>query len=354
MCLALLCLMIFPLLVSCTPDASGDTDVTTPGADVTTDGNATEEGGDLKLVGGQNEYTILRPDSLSALYELEAAIILKNAIQSACAGNKIKIATDYKTNPVSDYEICVGEVARNGSAYNVDTSSLKSNEFIVKVCGTRIVIVGYTGYGTQKAVEWFVSQYLNVEEGALTSLSIPADFEYVGSFDFSNNIRIMTQNLLATDTEYEGYVKQDEWADRILVDLSQHTLAKRQPRILALIEKYAPDSLGVQECSASWRSYFDKKLSTIGYKFIGASKNGKIGIVYNTETLTLIEDGSVWLTEKPNSLKISKEWTNGSDGISERLAMYAVFEVNATGKRYIHFNTHIDTKKNEIIHIDWM
>ena len=38
-----------------------------------------------------------------------------------------------------------------------------------------------------------------------------------------------------------------------------------------------------------------------------------------------------------------------SDGLTERLGMYIIFEVIATGKRFIMFNTHIDTAKNNTV-----
>ena len=337
-------------LVSCI-GSSGSSDAETSDqssstSEVAEDNTQTAE--DLTVVGGENAYVVVRPDMLSAVYEKEAAILVNNALKAATGAN-YKLTTDYKTNPVSEYEICVGTLENRD--YTVNTDELKYNEFLVTVRGTRIIIIGYTSFGTQKAAEWFVNEYLNVDAGSLSELKIPTSLNHIGTFEVSDQIRIMSQNLLATDTEYEGYVKDPAWADRITVDLSEHTLAKRQPKILKLIETYAPDSLGVQECGASWRTFFDKNLESIGYARVGAPKNQKIGIIYNTKTLKLIEKGSIYLTENPNSLKISKLWCseNNAEGITERLAMYCVFEVIATGERYIHFNTHIDTRKNDII-----
>lgn len=339
---SLLCIFF---LFSCNDTATTpeDTTVTTEDSGITPEPNV-----DLTVIGGENTYVIVRPDDLSALFEKDAAILVNRALKAA-SGETHKMVTDYKTNPVSAYEICIGELINRDYTVNVD--ELNYDEFLVTVRGTRIILIGQTSLGTHKAAEWFVNEYLTVEDGSLKELKIPADLNYVGKFEVSDEIRIMSQNLLATDTEYEGYVKDPAWADRITVDLSQHTLEKRQPKILKLIETYAPDSLGVQECSASWRNYFDKNLESIGYERVGAPKNQKIGIIYNTKTLKLIEKGSIYLSEKPDSLKISKLWCseNNSEGITERLAMYCVFEVLATGERYIHFNTHIDTRKNEII-----
>lgn len=163
----------------------------------------------------------------------------------------------------------------------------------------------------------------------------------------------MSQNLLGTDTEYPNYVKNPKWAARITVDLDEHTIEKRHPRVIKLIEKYMPDSLGVQECSTHWRKRFNSgSLEAIGYARVGADKHEKIGVIYNTKTVRLIESSSIWLTEKPNELDLSIEWRESPDDrLIERLAMYAVLEVIETGERYIHFNTHIDLPWNKIIQL---
>lgn len=322
------------------------------------DGTTTAGGGDKSnpppaeevslVTDGKSNYQIVRPDSSSKNgFDTQAAIALNNAFKSAC-GSYLKIVNDWSDDDATDYELCIGDLTRNGKYYDADVSSLNDDQFSVKVYGKRVVFLSPTAYGVAQAVEWFIGQYLQVgsDEETIASLALPADFEYVGSFNVRTGIRIMTQNLLATDTEYEGYVSKGL---EISVKLEDHTLAKRQPRVLSLIKTYMPDSLGVQECSASWRTYFDANLSSIGYKRIGASKNQKIGIVYNTDKLTVVDSGSFWLTESPETLRISEAWGTSSDGLTERLAMYVVFEVKATGERYVHFNTHLDTKKNSII-----
>ena len=352
--LLLLAFTVLPLLFAC-GGADGKADDTTPADQQTPDTTpppettTAPEALDLTVFAdGATDFVILRPDSEDAAVEAKAASELCNAFRAA-TGKYIKITTDWKTNAVNEYEICVGNVARNGEYYNIDTASIPQDEFIVKVCGTRIVLLGNNEYGTSKAVEWFIENYLSATDASLTSLSVPADFSYSAKFEQPKTIRIMTQNLLGTDTEYQDYVKDPKWADRIKVDLSQHTLAVRQPRVLDLFKTYAPDAIGVQECSASWRTYFDKNLSKISYRRVGASKNQKIGIVYNTNTLKVVTHASFWLSENPEKLPISAEWGAPSDGLTERLGMYIVFEVIATGERFIMFNTHLDTTKNNII-----
>ena len=165
------------------------------------------------------------------------------------------------------------------------------------------------------------------------------------------NIRIMSQNLLGSDTEYPTHAKNPKFADRIKVNLDEHTMEKRLPRVIKLIEKYAPDSLGVQECCTTWRKLFaNGSLDSIGYVRLGATKHPKSSIIYNAKKLEVIESESIWLTEKPEELSLSVEWRESPDDpLIERLAMYAVFEIRESGERYIHVNTHIDLPRNSII-----
>lgn len=340
--------LCLPLLAACTrPGNDGHNAASTTSADPAATTAPSADASPLALVAdGKPQYTIVRPDKADQS-EIDAAVAINQAIKRLC-GSQFKITTDWERNPVVDKEICVGSLTRNGSYYELSADGLKSNEFRVAVRGTRLILIGATAYGTAQAAEWLISNYIEKAADGST-LSIPANLDYTGSFELPTGLRIMTQNLLATDEEYENNAKDPAFAAKMTAKLSEHTIAKRIPRMLSLIETNKPDSLGVQECSKNWRAYFDNKLPAIGYTRIGADKNEKIGIIYNRATVKAIEDGSFWLTEAPESLKISKEWGSTSDGLTERLGMYVVFEVVATGERYIHFNTHIDTAKNGMI-----
>lgn len=347
-------LLMIPALAACDGITGGDPESTTTGGqstdDRTTDGQTTDGSGSgeaLTLISdGKPLYTVIRPDDgTNNPLEVEAAVALSAAFHDAC-GKYIGIKTDWKGNEVSDYEICIGNLTRNGSAYNADISGLGNDQFSVKVYGKRIVILAPNSYGTLKGTEWFAAEYLTVTDGSMKELTVPGNLDHTGSFDLPTGIKVMTQNLLATDDEYKNFVAGGL---EISVKLEDNTIAKRQPRVLSLIKKYMPDSLGVQECSAPWRQYLDNNLGKLGYKRIGAPKNQKIGIIYNTKMLKPVATGSFWLTEDPETLKISKEWGKDSDGLTERLGMYVVFEVVATGEKYVHFNTHLDTAKNSVI-----
>lgn len=343
----ILCLPLFAACAQPEDDGRGTTSPSPAPSDPATTTTPDADSEPLTLVAdGKPQYTIVRPEKADQT-EINAAVAINQAIKQLC-GSQFRITTDWERNPVVDSEICIGSLTRNGSYYELSADSLKTNEFRVAVRGTRLILIGATAYGTAQAAEWFISNYIEKAADSST-LTVPAGLDYTGSFELPTGLRIMTQNLLAGDDEYENYAKDPAFAAKMTAKLPEHTIARRAPRVLSLIETYKPDSLGVQECSKNWRVYFDNKLPALGYTRLGADKNEKIGIIYNRSTVKAIADGSFWLTEAPESLKISAEWGKASDGLTERLGMYVVFEVVATGERYIHFNTHLDTAKNGTI-----
>lgn len=341
----LLLLLWAALLLAACGTADGET-----GTQPESTAAAEPAGGLLLVSGGTTEYRVVRGE-LAPKNVVNAAKTLFARLKDA-AGESAQIVDDW-INPQTgagptDYEICVGDISRNGKYYTVDPAAIPENSFTVRAEGTRLVIVGHDAYGTEKAVEWFIAEFFP-EGKDLSEVVIPADFAYTGSYEPRTIIRYMTQNLLAGDDEYAANMQNPSYAARCTADLAQHTVAKRTSRVLGLIRTYQPDSLGVQECSSPWRTYFDKYLPTIGYARIGADKNQKIGIIYNTATVRVFASGSFWLTEHPEHLAISNEWGAPADGLTERLGMYVVFEIIRTGDRYIHFNTHLDTAKNSTV-----
>lgn len=336
----MLCALLSSFAVGCD---NGNTDYT--GDEVTT--VSPDSPGALRLIiGGVAQFTIVRPDAQSAVCEKDAAVAV-NTRFFELTGARAKITTDWERNGKVESEICVGELQNRDETYeNIKAADLAENEFTVRAVGGKLVILGNSPYGTKKAADWFIENYMSEKTDDLV---LPADFSYTGKYEPLTDIRIMTQNLLATDTEYEENMKNPSYAESCTISLADHTLVKRQPRFLSLIKTYKPDSIGIQECSNTWRDFLDAKLRNTEYRRVGATKNQKIGIIYNTSTLKLVAQNSIWLTEKPDILKISSEWGAPTDGLTERLCMYVVFEVVATGQRYIHFNTHLDTKKNAII-----
>ncbi len=275
--------------------------------------------------GGVSEYMIVRSDKDSKV--ISAACVALNKAFEAKTGISLTIASDFEADIESPYihkaqdcEIVVGSTKRQGKYFEYDDSSLGSFDYDITVIGKRVLIAGGSDIAVTRGVDAFISAVLSGEKTDVLELPMTYSLKYEAPA--SEKLTIMSLNLLATDTEYGD---------------ADHTIKKRQPRIKSIIEKHAPTSIGLQECSAVWRTWFNSVGNAMNYKRVGASKNQKISIFYDTTKLRAIENGSIWLTEKPDSLKISEAW----NGTTERLAMYVLFEVIETGERFVHVNTHI-------------
>ncbi len=276
---------------------------------------------------GKTEYRIVRSENASqpvvdAVVELAAEI-------KARTGAQLVPTTDWESEHIAssaatDYEIIVGDTSRNGKYFTYDTESLGTYDYVITVADQRVLILGGSNAAAVEGVAYFIANCL--PPAGSSSFTFDAETHILQARELSEKMTVMSLNLLATDTEYAANPSNDK-----------HLIKVRQPRINAVILDHMPDSIGLQECSATWRQYFDSLDKTWSYDRVGADKNQKISILYNTDTVSLIDAGSIWLTEDPENLKISVEWK----GNTERLAHYAVLEVKASGERYVHVNTHI-------------
>lgn len=120
---------------------------------------------------------------------------------------------------------------------------------------------------------------------------------------------------------------------------------KRQDIVPALIADYAPDSVGIQECTYEWYVQLTKTLTE--YAFVGVGRDsGGIGedcgeisaVLYRKDKYKLLDSGTFWLSETPE--KVSFGW----DAACRRVCTWVVLENLADGKQYAHVNTHLDHK----------
>ena len=114
----------------------------------------------------------------------------------------------------------------------------------------------------------------------------------------------------------------------------------RLPRTVKMIEKYMPDSLGVQEADKWWTDSLEEALpqyARVGtYRDDGISLGESCSIFYLKDKYELIDSGDFWLSETPDT----PSW--GWDGGCPRIATYAILRCKETGFVYAHFNTHFD------------
>ena len=117
----------------------------------------------------------------------------------------------------------------------------------------------------------------------------------------------------------------------------------RQNVVPALIEAYAPDSAGLQECTYQWYKNLTESLED--YAFVGVGRDtgdlskdcGEISAVnYKKTKYNLIDSGTFWLSETPD--EVSRGW----DGACNRICTWVVLMNKETGEKYAHVNTHLD------------
>ena len=110
-----------------------------------------------------------------------------------------------------------------------------------------------------------------------------------------------------------------------------------------LILEYNPDIIGLQECTYDWYKKLTKEMPE--YSFIGVGRDtGKLekdcgemtAIMYKTDKYTLIDSDTFWLSETPDTP------SQGWDGDYIRICTWAILKDNATGKEFVHVNTHLE------------
>ena len=108
------------------------------------------------------------------------------------------------------------------------------------------------------------------------------------------------------------------------------------------IIKLDPDSAGLQEVTPVWKDQLTNKLSD-KYGFVGDARDGENEgeyslIIYKKDSYNLLDSGTFWLSETPD--EISMGW----DAVCNRVCTYAKLQDKATGKIFVHMNTHLDHK----------
>jgi len=114
----------------------------------------------------------------------------------------------------------------------------------------------------------------------------------------------------------------------------------RLQRVVDIIEKYSPDTLGVQEAPIAWMSYLDKNISDdyakVGTGRQGGNKDEFNGIFYKESVFELIDSGTKWLSDTPD--KVSKY----EDSACYRIFTYAHLRRKSDNSEIMVVNTHLD------------
>jgi len=138
------------------------------------------------------------------------------------------------------------------------------------------------------------------------------------------SIKVMTYNL-RYDTPVDSV---NQWP-------------KRADKVYALIRKYGPDILGVQE--AVHHQVMDLIKNLPQYDYIGVGRDdGKTkgeysAILYKKDRFTVSKKSTFWLSETPD-IPGSKSW----DAAITRVASWGSMKDERNGKEFMVINTHFD------------
>lgn len=172
LCGVLCCLLLLPAVFACKKKPAEEGDGGTPGTfserESGTDGDLYSlTYGDFRILYGENATSDEKSMGANALYDL----IRKKT------GTLMKVESDYE-NPVSTYEILVGDTNREG---NVSTANLTYYDFGWSFDGEKVRIFGGSAEALGKAVSRFVSKYYDEKNNAVV---VSKGLEYSATYSY--------------------------------------------------------------------------------------------------------------------------------------------------------------------------
>ena len=114
----------------------------------------------------------------------------------------------------------------------------------------------------------------------------------------------------------------------------------RKETMVALINYYHPDILGIQEGLHHQIEYLNFNLSNYEYVGVGRDDGKQQGeyaaLFFDKTKYSVVKEGTFWLSDKSDMVSV------GWDASMERICTYGLFENRQTGKKLWVFNTHYD------------
>ncbi len=276
--------------------------------------NADYTFGSMTIAGANiNEYRIVYPAAGTAL-EAELAVKVQKAIADAC-GELLEVVSD-ATAADGAKEIFVGKTNRNA-----DVAALADVEGkgYMALEGANVMLCGNSALGNAIAVDAFIALFAN--EAA------------------ADTIALNVTNGLQEDTDTAISSMSFNLSIRRITD-------ERKLRVLETIVKYLPDTIGLQECSATWRTFIADSALGQYYTIVGVGadaddKKEASYVLYATEKFEAIETGTKWLSDSPDTA--GSQLAN-SDGPA--IYTWALLNRKSDNTEIMHVNTSFDTAAN--------
>ncbi len=324
--LALLCAFG---MVSCGPndEPSEETTAQTTSTSQTTKGTEDDKSM-IKIVDGEKtSYKIVySPDADTWAYD--AAEYISERI-TAATGVTPRVGTD--ASEPSDYEIIIGSTNRD-EALGFDAEAHDWNKYPlhVGVYGTKLLFTADKSIDIYKNLSFAMDKWLeDAKVGKLGVNEKVCERMMIAVGDAGDDvITLLMQNVCS-------------WGD------APNTRNERFPRVYEEFRYYDADIVGVSEAIPQWLTYLDGVMFPDGYARLGGKKllGGREGdwnnIYYKTEKFDVIEWDTFWYSETPD---VPGSMLPGSKDY--KVATWAIFEVKATGARFLVMNTHLHAYQN--------
>ena len=126
----------------------------------------------------------------------------------------------------------------------------------------------------------------------------------------------------------------------------------RKELVVATIERFAPQVVGVQEALAEQIEYLDAMLPAYRWLGIDRGLNGGVGlseatpIFYRHDELSPIESGNFWLTSTPDTPPVRRDDGRRRRG-GGRIVTWARFYHRESGRQIYVFNTHFTLRRGQ-------
>lgn len=261
---------------------------------------------------GIAEYTVVYQNNTPCE---SFAKIVTDAIKNSC-GYVLNCVADGKS--VDGKKILIGNTSFGAPA---DASAISDTGYYVGMSGDDLYLFGTEDYLVYQAVAWLTDAL-----GAATGEVAVIEPNVGAVLSSDTSMTSMSFNLLVNNITEE-----------------------RAARVISMIRKYMPDTLGVQEASETWISILEVALADeYAHVGIGRDKNGsgeRSSVFYKKDKFNLVESGTKWLSDTPD--QVSK--VTGS--ICNRVFSYAVLERKSDGVKFMHINTHTDHATDDSIRL---
>ncbi|MBR6793056.1 MAG: endonuclease/exonuclease/phosphatase family protein [Clostridia bacterium] len=133
-------------------------------------------------------------------------------------------------------------------------------------------------------------------------------------------------------------IKIIDYNIRYTDDGENRMIADRAPRLEALIRKYEPDVIGLQEASRRWIDFLDDHLYD-AYKMRYLYRNERsieaTPILWKRDKFDLVKEGHFWLSDMPEMS------TKSFGSYHHRICNFVLLRLKETGETFYYVNTHM-------------